>query len=182
MPIMGTEGPDLLLGYETDDVLLGLGGDDVLSGMGGKDTLVGGAGDDRLYGGAGDDVYVWESGHGNDRIRDDEGANVLRLGDGVGADDVKVRRDADNLYFHVGEEKVCVEGWFRSEKNRLAFLEFADGSKWDTETIEKLLPGAGGFCRSSSSLYQFDYRQSACTGYKHGTFQSSPYKRKTPKQ
>ena len=37
-----------------------------------------------------------------------------------------------------------MEGWFRSEKNRLAFLEFADGSKWDTETIEKLLPGAGG--------------------------------------
>ena len=43
-------------------------------------------------------MYVWEPGHGNDRIRDDEGANVLRLGNGVGADDVKVSRDADNLY------------------------------------------------------------------------------------
>ena len=47
------------------------------------------------------------------------------------------------LFRSIGEESVCVEGWFRSEKNRLAFLEFADGSKWDPEMIEKLLPGTG---------------------------------------
>jgi Ca2+-binding RTX toxin-like protein len=143
-PLEGTERNDSLLGYDTDDVLFGHGGNDIISGRGGDDVIVGGKGDDKLYGGAGDDVYVWEPGDGNDRISDGEGINTLRFGEGIQAGGVKISRDANNLYFRMNAgETICVEDWFRDKKNRLAVVEFANGTKWNTEEVEDLIPEVG---------------------------------------
>jgi Ca2+-binding RTX toxin-like protein len=140
VPIEGTEGSDSILGYGTDDVILGHGGDDIISGRGGDDVLIGGAGNDKLYGGAGDDVFVWEPGHGSDRISDGEGIDTLRFGEGVSAEKIRITRDADNLYLHMGEgETICIEDWFRDEKNRLGKVEFADGTEWSTDEVEALI-------------------------------------------
>lgn len=137
VPMEGTEGNDSILGYDSNDVIFGYGGDDIISGRGGDDVLVGGAGNDKLYGGAGNDVYIWETGHGSDRINDGEGVNVLRFGDGVLPDGVKITRDANNLYFRMGKEGVvCVENWFHNEKNRLGSVEFADGTSWTVQDVE----------------------------------------------
>ncbi|MEQ6204395.1 calcium-binding protein [Sulfitobacter sp. HNIBRBA2951] len=70
----GNGGHDVLLGGTGNDTLFGGGGDDSLSGSTGSDRINGGAGDDTLSGGGGADVFVFASGHGNDRINDWNGA------------------------------------------------------------------------------------------------------------
>jgi len=60
--ILGTSGPDALIGGATADLICGLGGDDVINGAGGDDTLVGGPGDDRITGGPGADCMFGDAG------------------------------------------------------------------------------------------------------------------------
>jgi hypothetical protein len=48
--IIGSSGPDRLVGTRCDDVIYGLGGRDVLIGRAGNDQLNGGRGNDRLRG------------------------------------------------------------------------------------------------------------------------------------
>ncbi|RKF13475.1 hypothetical protein D6850_14340 [Roseovarius spongiae] len=82
--LFGDAGNDSLWGGAGNDRFFGGTGDDVLSGDEGDDTLNGGAGFDTIYGGAGDDVmrgdfnadiFVFEDGHGHDRIEDFEATN-----------------------------------------------------------------------------------------------------------
>ena len=53
--IVGTDGPELLVGSSTADGILALGGPDVLQGTAGNDGLCGNNGGDRLEGGPGSD-------------------------------------------------------------------------------------------------------------------------------
>jgi CSLREA domain-containing protein len=62
--ILGTAGPDILIGTDANEDLCGLQGDDTIRGGGGNDNLFGNEGDDRLNGGPGDDALV--GGGGND--------------------------------------------------------------------------------------------------------------------
>ena len=73
-----------------DDDLWGDAGNNTLRGYAGDDALEGGAGDDRLYGGDGDDVFIFEPGHGRDRIADfTDGDDVIVLrGFGLSKSDV----------------------------------------------------------------------------------------------
>ena len=50
--------------------LVGTDASEGLHGGGGDDTITGGGGDDDLSGGHGRDVFIFDPGHGNDRIRD----------------------------------------------------------------------------------------------------------------
>lgn len=59
-----------MIGNKGIDVLFSGIGDDVLRGLGGADILHGREGNDLLYGGNGKDVFVFEPGHGMDRIMD----------------------------------------------------------------------------------------------------------------
>ena len=68
--IVGTDGPDLLMGTVADDVIRGLGGDDLIYGADGKDRICGGAGADVLEGNGGcDQIY---GATGNDDIKLEE--------------------------------------------------------------------------------------------------------------
>ena len=58
LPILGTEGNDILIGAGGDDIIQGLTGDDVLQGLAGNDLLDGGAGIDSMAGGLGDDIFI----------------------------------------------------------------------------------------------------------------------------
>ncbi len=74
---------DYLAGAGTQDEIYGNAGNDQLFTYAGNDTLVGGRGDDLLSGGEGADTYVFERGHGRDKVFDyGEGAadtNILRF-------------------------------------------------------------------------------------------------------
>ncbi|MGH2791712.1 MAG: calcium-binding protein [Actinomycetota bacterium] len=64
--IVGTSGPDQLIGTPEDDVIVARGGADVIRGRGGGDDICAGPGADRVFGGGGADLA--KSNRGNDRI------------------------------------------------------------------------------------------------------------------
>jgi Ca2+-binding RTX toxin-like protein len=51
LPVLGTSGPDVILGSDRNDVIDALGGDDVICGLEGADVVDAGPGNDRIYGG-----------------------------------------------------------------------------------------------------------------------------------
>ena len=57
-------------GSDASDVLVGDAGDNRIRGRGGDDSIRGGAGNDRLQGEGGRDTFIFEPGHGDDRIDD----------------------------------------------------------------------------------------------------------------
>lgn len=87
--IVGNKQDDLYLGNRGDDVLAGRAGDDRLEGgefndtlRGGRgdDTLVGGNQDDVLSGGRGRDVFSFDTGSGEDTVRDfTQGKDVIEI-------------------------------------------------------------------------------------------------------
>ena len=78
--LTGGAGHDWLFGGEGDDTLDGGDGNDRLIGGEGADMLAGGDGDDTLTGGAGADSFVYQAGHGNDRITDfTDGEDAIAL-------------------------------------------------------------------------------------------------------
>jgi Ca2+-binding RTX toxin-like protein len=132
--IVGTPGPDRIVGKRASDVIAGLGGNDVIvdgpngndviCGDGGRDRLVASHGNDRLYGGGGRDVA--SGGQGNDRLYGGGRGDVLqggsgndRIGGGPGADRARgvtgndrIRGDAgpDRLFAENGNDLVHGEG------------------------------------------------------------------------
>ena len=90
--IVGTNGPDRLVGTSRRDVICGLGGSDLLLGLGRDDVLVGGPGADYLRPGAGRDRIL--CGPGNDYVAARDGAADLVLG-GDGRDRGRLDRRRD---------------------------------------------------------------------------------------
>ncbi len=73
--IIGTNGPNVLVGGPGNDVILGLGGDDIIDGRGGNDVICAGRGNDRVRGGPGKDIIVGQ--RGNDKLRGNGGRDRL---------------------------------------------------------------------------------------------------------
>ncbi|MES2742039.1 MAG: calcium-binding protein [Pseudomonadota bacterium] len=168
-----SEGGDLLTGLAAGELFDGRGGDDTLYGWGGADTLRGGAGSDALDGGTGNDVldggagadsltggkgnntYIFGMGDGQDTIQysyDPRAArkNTLQFKAGVGADQVKVRREGDDLVLRIagGDERVTARYFFNdsdpANTNRpLQSVTFADGTQWDAAALAALTMRGG---------------------------------------
>ncbi len=118
-----------------DDELRGGSGDDLLDGMEGNDTLIGGAGDD---------TYVFGQGGGQDTVYDTDGAaDIIHFTD-VLPDDIRVTRGRYNLYLAVSDtgDRLTVKNWFRGDEYRIEGVEFADGTTWDTATLENAITTA----------------------------------------
>ncbi|MDJ0598883.1 MAG: S8 family serine peptidase [Crocosphaera sp.] len=112
IPIVGTEGDDVLTGTDSRDLIQGLGGNDIIEGLAGNDTISGGRGNDLISAGDGKDSVTGNGGHdsilagnGDDRI--DGGAESDRLlgesGDdtvngGDGNDTILGGADSDSLF------------------------------------------------------------------------------------
>ncbi|MGI0117605.1 calcium-binding protein [Zooshikella sp. RANM57] len=147
----GGAGDDSLNGGKGQDQLVGGEGNDSLDGSHGDDVLTGGAGNDYLTGGAGNDTYHFGRGDGQDRInnydRGDGRVDVLQLGDGIGADDVIVTRNGDDLYLKLkgSNDLVRVQNYFNGEGQggyALNAIRFADGTEWDYKAVNQLATGA----------------------------------------
>jgi Ca2+-binding RTX toxin-like protein len=79
-PLIGTDGPDTIIGTRGADRIEGLGGDDVLSGGRDRDSIDGGPGNDRLSGGALSDELT--GGDGNDFLGGSTGNDRMFGGPG----------------------------------------------------------------------------------------------------
>lgn len=144
--LSGGDGNDILIGGPGADDLDGGAGNDTLEGGQGNDILTGGTGDNTLTGGLGDDVY-WV-GEGNDFIQEssvspsvgDGSWDVLRFGEGIGPNDVRVVNDSGVLRLVVGpassEASVrlfVLQGDPRS--HGIEEFRFADGTAWNVEDV-----------------------------------------------
>jgi Ca2+-binding RTX toxin-like protein len=132
--VRGTDGADYLEGEAEATLILGLGGNDELQGQEGNDVL---------DGGAGNDVYLFDRGNGADVIIQDSAGHadvdVIRFASGVLPADVSLSRVGDALVLTIEDtgETIMQEDWFADDANRVARVEFADGTVWDMvgETI-----------------------------------------------
>ncbi|SMB26121.1 protein of unknown function [Sterolibacterium denitrificans] len=142
-------------------ILLGEAGNDELHGFNKRDDVIdGGAGDDVLEGGTGSDTYRFGRGDGHDLIIEDtwiQGeTDRIEFKAGISPEDVHLARVrtmngrliSDDLKLTIRDtgETLTVKNHF-NESNRHAVEEivFADGTRWDAETIKSLslLGGAG---------------------------------------
>ncbi|MEP3891490.1 MAG: ExeM/NucH family extracellular endonuclease [Hellea sp.] len=95
--LVGGEGADTLNGGADNDTLIGQNGADMLDGGAGDDRLIGGDGDDFVTGGAGNDLllgqagadtFIFDTGHGADRIVDfTQGEDIINFAELSGVDD-----------------------------------------------------------------------------------------------
>ncbi|WP_328586664.1 calcium-binding protein, partial [Vibrio paracholerae] len=88
LPLLTTEGDDVVEGGGFDETVTLLGGNDTLNAGGGHDTVSGGSGNDTVHAGAGNDV-----------VRGDEGDDTLHGQDGD-----------DQLFGGVGNDTLTVNG------------------------------------------------------------------------
>jgi Ca2+-binding RTX toxin-like protein len=136
--ISGTDGDDALSGVGGEgEFLRGLGGNDTIDGHGGDDVIEGGPGDDNLWGGSGDDLYIYNLGDGSDTISDYDYGDVLKFGEGISPDDVRLHRRGEDMRIEVGGETITVRNWSISKIHRLN-MRFADGTVWDESYFDKL--------------------------------------------
>jgi uncharacterized repeat protein (TIGR01451 family) len=103
--IVGTPGPDLLVGSLERNIIFAKGGEDVISGLDTRDLICAGRDDDLVRGGGGDDRV--KGGAGNDRIRGQDGSDILR-GNG-GNDLLRGNSGNDTLVGGPGNDR-CIGG------------------------------------------------------------------------
>ena len=104
--LSGDEDVNILRGHDGDDELRGNNGDDRLYGNVGDDRLDGGGGADRLYGNEGNDIFIFEAGHGDDRILDfTDGEDQIDLSafSLSGFDDLTITSISDSVKIDLSE-------------------------------------------------------------------------------
>jgi Ca2+-binding RTX toxin-like protein len=145
--LLGGAGNDRLIGGAGDDVLRGGEGADQLAGGDGADVLDGGPGSDSLQGNRGGDIYLFGRGSGQDSIQDmgdiSGAPDVIRLGAGIVAGDISIRRSGDHLVLAITgtADQLTVYYAFGqfSPGNEIEAVEFADGTVWDLARIKAML-------------------------------------------
>ena len=141
-PPSATEGPDVLFGTAGDDAINGLGGDDQIYGQDGNDTLTGGAGNDVLTGGVGNDTYIFGLGDGSDTIVDFDSmsgnVDTIQFAVGIQSSDIAVTRVLDDLRLTntVTSDTLTITGWYLGDAYKIEQVAFADGTIWDSATLE----------------------------------------------
>ena len=154
--IYGLGGNDTLYGDEANDRLYGGAGLDTLEGGPGADDLygnedddilIGGSGPDYLEGGTGNDVYRFSLGFGHDTIYDMDttpgNTDTIEFEEGILPSDVKLRRSGDHLELTVTDtgDTITVKDWLVNDTpvHGIELITFADGTMWDTATIQDML-------------------------------------------
>ncbi|MBO4608377.1 MAG: DUF2974 domain-containing protein [Lachnospiraceae bacterium] len=144
----GRGGNDTIYASDGNDILYGDEGNDNLYGQEGDDTIIGGIGNDYLEGGNGNDTYIFNLGDGSDSIVDVEYSNTLGradkivFGEDISAEDIIVDREGDHLKIRYSDDDtITVQDayyWYsRDGRNFVENIEFADGTIWDSDKINR---------------------------------------------
>ncbi|EMD1845618.1 hypothetical protein VQV38_005713, partial [Raoultella planticola] len=111
----------------------------------GNDLLSGGTGNDLLKGGYGDDIYLFNAGDGQDTIIESSGADTLRMGEGLLAEQAVLSRqrvqgyDSLVLGFRDRADSVIIQGYFSLDSYQVEQIAFADGTVWDVAAVKAML-------------------------------------------
>ncbi len=89
------------------------------------------------------------------------GTDILRFGEGIAPDEVNVERKGNDLIFRLsnGKDAVRVQDWFKDGNYQLEQVQFADGTVWSGEYVNRLTPttvpeGGGKSSASSAALLE----------------------------
>ncbi|MDB5579874.1 MAG: hypothetical protein JWR80_5050 [Bradyrhizobium sp.] len=139
-------------------LLAGTPGNDHIIGFFDANTLDGGAGDDLLEGGDGADTYVFGRGYGHDYVVETKtdgnlsDYDTVALAAGITPDDVKIKRDGNNLIIELDTgDTLTVEAHFAEGFNEtltyndIDRILFAGGQEWSkADILLKALKGTSG--------------------------------------
>ena len=133
----GGDGSNSLDGGAGDDILYGgWGGNDTLVGGAGNDTLDGHSGNDTLTGGAGRDTFRILKENSHDVITDAFSEDVLELGSGIAASDLRTQRSGNDLALTIsGSQTVTLQNWYTTS-NHLIFATLNDGSTFNLTSTD----------------------------------------------
>ncbi len=133
--------------YPDHNVMIASDGDSELLGTDGPDVLVGGTGDNWLEGKGGNDIYVQNLGGGHDTISNRSGGandvDELHFGPGIIPETLFPYRKGGDLVFSLPDERgeesasTTVEDWYVDAGARLDRIVFMDGTVWTAEDAEK---------------------------------------------
>ncbi|ATM05927.1 hypothetical protein CRN15_19350 [Raoultella planticola] len=118
---------------------------DVVTGKNTNDVLWGGKGNDQLKGGYGDDTYLFNAGDGQDTIIESSGADTLRMGEGLLAEQAVLSRQRGQGYdslvlgFRDRADSVIIQGYFSLDSYQVEQIAFADGTVWDVAAVKAML-------------------------------------------
>lgn len=131
--------------YQVDN-LIGTTFNDHLIGNAQNNIFEAGRGQDLIEGGGGNDTYLFGRGDGADTITNGLAVNVsassvLRLKEGVGANDLWLGRQNDDLIVNIlgSEDRVQIKDWFASTYRKLGAIELANGLRLNTADIDLLV-------------------------------------------
>ncbi|MDA8708420.1 hypothetical protein N9M10_03505, partial [Hellea sp.] len=101
----GGVGDDTLVGQSGFNRLNGDAGDDLILGGTDQDFINGGAGNDVMSGGMGTDRFIFDTGHGTDRINDfEDGTDLIDLSSlGISFADLMLVQTGQNVQIDTGE-------------------------------------------------------------------------------
>jgi len=126
--------------------IVGTTGNDYLSGDAGNNMLDGGAGNDTLQGRAGNDTYLFNRGGGQDTIYDSDSTignvDTVRFGAGIAASDITFKRSGGDLVLSINgtADQLTIQSWGYGNGYRIERVEFADGTSWDTASLQAKIP------------------------------------------
>jgi Ca2+-binding RTX toxin-like protein len=158
----GDDTAETMVGIGQHNTFYAMGGDDVLGGeIGSADyngnTLIngiyrgndyfGGIGNDTLQGTNFADHYYFNTGDGVDVITDyystSNGysyynSDRIILGSGITTADVRLGSEGSNLIinFNNSSDQITITGWYDGWRNHIEELEFADGTIWNSTTMQ----------------------------------------------
>ena len=144
---------DVIFGYSGDDTIYGGAGDDIIFDNFGNNFIEGGAGNDLLNGGYDSEVYSYNSGDGDDLIRDMGGDNdALSFGSGITLEDLSFTLDpspdfADLEINFTGSssDRITINGQAGAYSNgQIETLLFADGFSLSLDRYRDWIEAADG--------------------------------------
>ncbi|MEM7641539.1 MAG: cadherin-like domain-containing protein [Pseudomonadota bacterium] len=137
-------------------------GDNLIEGSGDSDDVLDGRqGDDTLIGYGGNDTYAFGSGYDFDVVQDSSGNDRVVFGSLVRLEDLKLRREGDDLLIDlgVGADVLRVVGGLGSQQ--IERYEFADGMVLTTNDMrDRMVQGTDG----DDSIEGFDGRSDTIDG------------------
>lgn len=155
--LYGDDGEDTLVGDAGMDVLQGGAGDDLIYGEDGADLITGGAGNDRLWGDADSDTYVFESGHGNDYVRDYNGAADTFL---LGYTRDQIIFSYEDYYdmkirYKNSKDSISIDSWKRDDgRYKIETMKSSDGYSISSTQIESLIQAMSSFEKDSGMTWE----------------------------
>ena len=143
-------------GTSGDDVLVGDEGVNIINGYDDNDTITGDLGNDTLIGGRGNDTYLYNLGDGFDTINDFKGADSLRFGAGISADNISVSaNDSDMLITLSDSQVITITDWYSADSSRIEQFEFTGGTVWAVADIlaNMVVAGSGDEGNGDGHIY-----------------------------